>query len=161
MFKTLWLVFVLFLALSLQSVVFADAGSCTKSSSVNEGVMSIITFLCTAHTDGSLSVTLNTADMADLAGRYILRIKSKPSTPAPTDNTTLEIVDSDGLSLLGTNGTSFIDATTTKETMMRNAFLGLNVYEPLTSLEPLTLTATGNAVSGAKFHLKFSSIPLQ
>ena len=132
-----------------------------------------VLLLCTAHTDGTVSVTLSgttalDAIMIKLAGQYAWQLVSFPSTegdsggPAPTDNADLEITEqmtaTIGLSLLGTNGTDFIDATTAKETVFLNSFLGLNTYRMATLARPWTIIAS-SVGSGGKFYLLFRKAP--
>ena len=132
-----------------------------------------VLLLCTAHTDGTVSVTLSgttalDAIMTKLAGQYSWQLISFPSTvadsggPPPTDNADLEITEkmtaTIGLSLLGTNGTDFIDATTAKETVFLNSFLGLNTYRMGTIVRPWTITAS-SVGNGGKFYLLFRKAP--
>lgn len=144
------------------------AGTCVESGTNptyiyhgNQVAGEVITLLCTHHTDNSLSAAVAASTMAKLSGRYVVGIKSKPGTTAPTDNTDLSIVDSDSLSLIGVadNGLDFIDATTTKETFFYNATEAVNIYKMPVAGEAWTISTANNAVASATFHLKFYLVP--
>jgi len=155
---------VVLFALLFYGNVFA-AGTCTETDWEvvkdyrGNKVGTVLTILCTHHTDNSLSAPLasngDESAMQKLSGQYIYKIKYIPSSPAPTDETDLIITDSDGLSLLGANGTNFIDETTKQETLGKNTFLGISTYLWPVYSEIWTISTTGNAVSGSKFYLKF------
>lgn len=126
-----------------------------------------ILVLCTAHTDGVLSVTLSGTTAKDalmkrLAGWYQWQIVSFPGDTAPDDNSDLEITekmtDTIGLSLLGTNGTAFIDATTAKETVYHNAFLGVPTYRMATLARPWTISSAAMGASSTVY-LLFRRVP--
>jgi len=59
------------------------------------------------------------------------------------------------LSVLGVNGTDFIDSTSAQSTLCFNTFLGVNEYYMPVVSEPLTITVTGNIVDSATFYLTF------
>lgn len=138
------------------------AGTCAWQSTtdVNDGVDtvgSVVTLLCTHHTDNSLSVELSSSTMSELAGKYVFAVKSYPGSTAPTDATDLSIADSDGLSLMGVadNGLNFIDATSTLATMFYNSNLSTNMYWLPIDGEAWTISTANNAVASATFYLKF------
>jgi len=123
--------------------------------------------LCT-HAAGALSVTLSgttakEALMKRLSGWYQWRVISYPAGTAPTDNTDLEIAETMtatiSLSVLGANGTDFIDATTAKETEFYNTFLGVTRYRMFGEAHPLVISTTNNAVASGAFYLLFQRVP--
>ena len=160
---------IIILSILLAAVSAQAAGTCVESGTnptyiyTAEGYRagSIVTLLCTHHTDNSLSAAVAASTMAKLAGKYVFLIKSYPGTTAPTDATDLSIVDSDGLSLIGVadNGLNFIDATSTKATLFYNATLGTNMYYMPVAGEAWTISTANNAVASATFYLKFYLVP--
>ena len=128
---------------------------------------------CTADGTGALSVTLSGTDaknliMQQLAGWYTWQLISYPDTvadgggPAPADGQDLEIGEvltgTINLSLLGSNGTAFIDSTTANETTFRDSFLGLNTVRMGTTAHPWVISGSGYG-AGAIFHLIFRRNP--
>jgi hypothetical protein len=145
-----------------------SAGTCVESGTnptmIFDGsrpVGSVVTLLCTHHTDNSLSATVAASTMAKLSGKYVFAIKSYPGTTAPTDGTDLSIVDSDGLSLIGVadNGLNFIDATSTYATTFYNGHMGTNTYWMPVTGEAWTISTANNAVASATFYLKIYLVP--
>ena len=115
-----------------------------------------VTVLCTHSGTDALDAAFAEALMARLRGKFVYRIKSWPGSTAPTDATDLELTDNDSLALLGaTNGTDFIDATTTQQTLGYNGFLSVNDYIFAAEGDVWTASTSGNSVSGADFYLKF------
>lgn len=114
----------------------------------------VLTLLCTHHTDATLSVALASGIMRKLGGLYILAIKSYPGSVAPTDATDLSATDSDGLDLLGANGTNFIDATSTLQTRGYNTLLSTDEKILAVDDEIWTIATANNAVNSATFYLK-------
>lgn len=140
------------------------AGTCAfvSAKDINDSygrtVGRVVEVLCTHHTDKSLSADLDATTMKMLGGTKVYRVKSIPSaTTAPSDATDLSIVDSDGLSLMGTtdNGANFIDATSTLETMLYNAVLTASEERYIIEGETLTIATANNDVASAIFTLKF------
>lgn len=118
-----------------------------------------VTLACTSHTDNSFSVALSTDLVQLLDGFYVYSITSYPGGTAPTDNTDLvwtvaKTGTTKSVDILGTNGTDFIDATTTKELMTHQAFSSLNFYHVMDSDNTYTLTTSNNAVASATFVLE-------
>jgi hypothetical protein len=158
------------LALILVAGNLWAAGTCVESGdnptyiySDNQKAGDEILLLCTHHTDNSLSVALSATVMSKLSGWYSWQIVSFPGDTAPTDNTDLEITEqmtaTIGLSLLGTNGTDFIDATIAKETLFYNSFLGIPTYRMAVTGRPWTISTTNNAVASATFYLLLRRVP--
>ena len=126
-----------------------------KTSVGSQLAAKVVTLTCTHHTDNSLSVALASTIMDELSGWYVYSMKSIPSgVTAPTDATDFEITDADGLSLVGANGTDFIDATSTQKTLGYNTFLTVNEYLSPVASETWTISTTNNAVASAIFTLK-------
>jgi len=122
-----------------------------------------ILLLCTHHTDNSLSAELSSTIMEKLAGWYSWQVISFPGGTAPTDDTDLEIseemTDTIGLSLLGSNGTDFIDATTAKETLFYISSIGVNIGRMAVPSRPWTVSTSGNTVASAEFYLLIRRAP--
>jgi len=178
--RTFFLPFFLLTLLWSSEVFAADSGTCVDAGnpvgmyySGTQLTGDEIMLLCTAHTDGVVNVTLSGTDAKDaimkkLSGWYHWQIVSFPSTvadsggPPPTDNADLEITErmtaTIGLSLLGSKGTDFLDATTAKETIFYNSFLGLYAYRMATVARPWTIGAT-TVGNGGKFYLLFRRVP--
>jgi hypothetical protein len=116
----------------------------------------IMELTCTAHTDATFSAALTAAIMKKISGMSVYSVKCiyDGVTPVTTDSD-LEITDSDGLSLLGSNGTNFVDNNSVTETAMYNTFLTANVLRVPIESEVWTLALTNNAVASAVFTLKF------
>ena len=110
--------------------------------------------LCTAHTDNSLVVTLNDTIMKRMGGSFVLGLNSIPGATKPTTDSDLEIADSDGVSLLGTNGTDFIDDTDSRATMLYNSKLSINIQPLVVADNNWVVTLSNNAVASAVFTLK-------
>ena len=124
---------------------------------------SILTIKCTCHTDASFSANLDANMMNKIGGLFVNRVVCMydGTTPVTTDSD-LEITDSIGVSLLGSNGTNFVDNNTVTETMMYNTFLTNDVLRMPVEDEAWTLALTNNSVNSAVFHLKFyMTIPAQ
>lgn len=83
-----------------------------------------ITYVCTAHTDGTTTdITTNTDKIADgrtytelIRGRRFKALEAFPTSggEAPDDDVNVTVKDSDGLDLLNGNGTNVVHSTTKK-----------------------------------------------
>ena len=105
---------------------------------------------------GDLSVTLNNKIMKRLSGKYVLKIRQIPDTEVPVSSpSTLFIKDSDQYDYLSSNGVNFLVSATPLETLAYNSFLGNSEYAMFSTSLPLTISTSGNSVSGASFSLKF------
>ena len=115
----------------------------------------VVHLRCTHAGTSGLSVTLTDATMKKLAGKFVLKLRAIAGSVPVTSGTSLEITDSDGYAFLDGNGTSFLPSAGAKETKFYNSFLGFTEYQMFEKGEPLTISTSGNSVSGANFELKF------
>ena len=151
--------------LSISTEVFgADSGSCVEVSPGGFNNLTLtddnpskyrLTVLCTADATGALSATLSTDIMTKITGMWAYAIVSYQGdiTETPDDATDLEITTSIGLTLLDSNGTDFIDATSTQLTFFRNLFTS-TAYYPLTDVKrPWVFSTTGNNNALSQFYL--------
>lgn len=130
-------------------------------------VSKVVTLKLTHHTDNSLSVPFDSEIMSVLSeAKYVLKLKVIPAGvlaaypgTTTTDAVDLELTDSDGLSLLGANGTNLVDSATTQATYFYNTFLGVPEYGYPIKNETITASTTGNDVASSVFYLKFYLVP--
>lgn len=151
--------------LSLAAQVWATAGRCVgEVSGLTTGdvvgaykATTTITYLCTADSgDGTFpsNMSLNIPTSAD---PYMLAlVETWPGSPAPSNSSSVALVDSHGRDLLGGKGSALISSTVLQDTLPYSSFMGSYRYPIL--YDSANISLTGNNVLSAKVYLRVTYI---
>lgn len=147
----------LVLGLLFLPVLSHAAGSCAISAALftdtygtayNESkTTKRVTYLCTHHTDNSLSAAI---DMAPLHGWTLRFVSAAPGDTAPTTDTDLNLDTAAGFAILDQagNGADMVDDADSRFDLPDNDWA-----VPLWSDDAITVSTANNAVASATFYL--------
>lgn len=143
------------LAVMLMASNLYAAGSCTETVLDYTGGAVVVTLACTGDAvNGSIpTITISTATMALLAGKYYLYTVTAYPTPAgdapdAADVTVLML----GQDLLGGKGVNLIHATATQDAFPYNVFLSSYRFPMI--IGGLTVAVANQATAAADYTLK-------
>lgn len=151
-------------AMAAMTCVDGKADGTAKNGIISSNGRAARIFVTCTHdtTPGTAVAALPTNAQALVGnGFYVYRFSTIPGTTGPTDNSDLQILDADGLTILAAagNGANVID-NTTKNTVI----YGDGPTPGSTNLSPLgdgsvwTITVTNNAVNNSSWTLVMQAI---
>ena len=166
-FKMRYIKLLIFAFLALPSIVSgADVGTCTKVTTEYGGGSfnaARVVLLCTAHTDGTLSVTLSDSIMKSLEG-LSYTLLARPGSVAPTTDSDLSITSTNGKVLIAATvkGLDLVDDTSTRWTFFEGPTDGsVDQSTPTAwSGDPWIVALTNNGVASATFYLEIDRLGL-
>ena len=140
----------------IPSISFA-AMTCTgTANSISENKWEVRIQMTFDTTPGTASCALPASVLNKMKGLYLYKIATIPGTVGPTEDTDLQILDSDGVTILSASGfgANIIDNTAVNSVVIPDGKVaGTDKFYPLVDGKTWTATVTNNAVNNSSYTL--------
>ena len=147
---------ILFLFILIPSVCNA-AMTCTGTAdSIGRNKWEVRVQMLFDTTPGTASCVIPAALLDKMTGLYLYKIATIPGATGPTDDTDLQILDSDGVTILSASGfgANIIDNTAVNSVVIPDGKVaGTDKFYPLIDGKAWTATVTNNAVNNSSYTL--------